>query len=80
VLLVFRDPAQAWPGWQEVMERPAEATAHPEWNVARERHWQERDGFHVVWLELGPPETRVADDRAGASMRDGRHLVGRRPS
>ena len=80
VLLAFRDPAQAWPGWQEVMERPAEATAHPEWNVVRERHWQERDGFQVVWLELGPPEVRVAENGIGVSTHNGRSSVALRPS
>ena len=60
VLLAFRDAERAWPGWQEVMARPADAVGHPEWNVLHERHWQELDGFHIVWLELGPPETSLA--------------------
>ncbi|MBI1796657.1 MAG: hypothetical protein HYR74_06345, partial [Candidatus Eisenbacteria bacterium] len=67
VVLVFRDADQAWPGWRDAIARPAESTARPEWNVIRERHWQEPDGFHVVWLELGPPEARVA--RAPAATR-----------
>jgi hypothetical protein len=60
VVLAFRDAGNAWPGWQEVMERPAAAPMRPEWNVLRERHAVTPDGFQVVWLELGPPETRVA--------------------
>jgi hypothetical protein len=60
VVLAFRDPEQAWPGWQEVVARPADAVGQPEWNIVRERHWQEPDGFHIVWLELGPPETGLA--------------------
>ena len=60
VLLALRDAERAWPGGQEVMARPADAVGRPEWNVIRERHWQELDGFHIVWLELGPPETSLA--------------------
>lgn len=60
VLLAFRDADQAWPGWQEVVARPDDAPALREWNVTRVRHWQELDGFQIVWLELGPPEPSVA--------------------
>jgi hypothetical protein len=60
VVLVFRDPGQAWPEWHEVLARPAEAPRHPEWNVARERHWEAADGFQIVWLELGPQEATLA--------------------
>ncbi len=54
VLLVFRDPAHAWPGWAEIVERPAEAEHRPEWNVRRMRRWQTSDGFSLTWLDLGP--------------------------
>jgi hypothetical protein len=70
VVLAFRDPDQAWPGWREAMARPEDAPSHPEWNVVRERHWQERDGFQIVWLELGPPEPRVALVTSGAASDD----------
>ncbi len=60
VLVAFREADAAWPGWQEVFTRPAEATRHPEWNVARESHWRQPDGFLIVWLELGPPEASLA--------------------
>ena len=60
VLLAFRGPESAWPGWQEAFARPEESTRRPEWNVARERHWREADGFQVVWLELGPLEAGLA--------------------
>jgi hypothetical protein len=60
VLLAFRDAEQAWPGWQEVITRPEESLGQREWNVVRERHWEARDGFHIVWLELGPPEASIA--------------------
>lgn len=63
VVLAFRDAEHAWPGWQEVMARPADAPHRPEWNILRERHAVTPDGFQVVWLELGPPETRVAAKR-----------------
>jgi len=60
VLIAFREKESAWPEWQEVLDRPDEATRHPEWNVAHERHWQEPDGFRIVWLELGPLEPNLA--------------------
>lgn len=60
VLLVFRDAAAAWPEWREVVARPAEAPARPEWNVRRVRVWRTEDGFALIWLELGPPPARLA--------------------
>mgnify|MGYP001581285255 FL=1 len=60
VLLVFRDPARAWPGWTEVVARPEQAVRNPEWNFTRVRVWQSEDGFSFVWLELGPPAVRLA--------------------
>jgi hypothetical protein len=60
VLVVFRDVESAWPGWQDVFARPEEATKQPEWNVVRERHWRQYDGFRIVWLELGLPEAGLA--------------------
>jgi hypothetical protein len=60
VLLVFRDAAAAWPEWREVVARPEEAPARPEWNVRRVRAWRTPDGFTLVWLELGPPAARLA--------------------
>jgi len=60
VLLVFRDPASAWPEWREAVADPAEAPARPEWNVRRAREWRTSDGFSVIWLELNPPLARLA--------------------
>jgi hypothetical protein len=60
VLVAFRATESAWPGWQELVARPEEATRHPEWNVYRVQHWEEADGFRVIWLELGPPEATLA--------------------
>jgi hypothetical protein len=60
VLVAFRDVESAWPGWQDVFARPEEATKQPEWNVVRERHWRQHDGFRIVWLELGLPEASLA--------------------
>jgi len=60
VMLVFRTAEEAWPVWREVVARPDDATAQREWNVMRERHWREPDGFQVIWLELGPPEPSIA--------------------
>ena len=60
VLLVFRDPASAWPEWREAVADPAGAPARPEWNVRRAREWRTSDGFSVIWLELNPPLARLA--------------------
>ena len=60
VLLVFRDPASAWPEWREAVAAPAEAPSRPEWNVRRVREWRTPDGFSVIWLELKPPLARLA--------------------
>jgi hypothetical protein len=63
VLLVFREPASAWPEWREVVAHPAEAPHRPEWNIRRVREWRTADGFNVIWLELGPPVARLATAR-----------------
>ncbi len=63
VLLVFRDPAHAWAGWNEVVARPQQAVRNPEWNFRRVRAWRSPDGFSFVWLECGPLQPRFA--RAG---------------
>jgi hypothetical protein len=63
VLLVFRDPANAWPEWREAVAAPAEAPNRPEWNVRRAREWRTADGFSVIWLELKPPLARLAAAR-----------------
>jgi hypothetical protein len=60
VLLVFRQPARAWPPWVEVLQHPDEAARNPDWGIARARRFATRDGFLVVWLELGPLRTRMA--------------------
>jgi hypothetical protein len=54
VILAFRDPSRAWPGWDEVMARPAEAPIRREWGVARVRQFETPDRFSIVWLELSP--------------------------
>ncbi|MBI5709903.1 MAG: hypothetical protein HZC42_06305 [Candidatus Eisenbacteria bacterium] len=61
VLLVFRDPSRAWPGWTEVVAHPEQAVRNPEWNLARVRVWRSEDGFSLVWFELGPPAVRLAE-------------------
>jgi hypothetical protein len=63
VLLVFRDPANAWPEWREAVADPAGAPNRPEWNVRRVREWRTADGFNVIWLELKPPLARLAAAR-----------------
>ena len=60
VLLVFRDPMKAWPGWRDLMAHPTEAIHRPEWNVRRSRVFETSDGFTVIWLDLGPREPGLA--------------------
>lgn len=62
VLLVFRDSGRAWPGWRELLDRPAEAPHRPEWNVRQVRQWITADGFALTWLELGPLAPGLAAD------------------
>jgi len=61
VVLAFRDASRAWLGWDEVVAHPADAPHHPEWNVLRVRRWTVTEGFSLVWLELGPPRTPLAE-------------------
>jgi hypothetical protein len=63
VLLIFRDPANAWPEWREAVAAPAEAPNRPEWNIRRVREWRTADGFSVIWFELKPPLARLAEAR-----------------
>ena len=60
VLLVFRDAAEAWPGWEDVLAHPGEARDRPELNIHRMREFRSPDGFRIVWFELGPPAPRFA--------------------
>jgi len=60
VLLVFRDPARAWAGWSELVARPVEASRDPELRIERARQFRSNDGFTIAWLELRPPEPRMA--------------------
>ena len=54
VILVFRSGERAWAGWDEIVEREGEAATHPRLGAVHERRYQSKDGFVVVWLELGP--------------------------
>ena len=58
---MFRSHERAWPFWQEIVEREGTARTVPELNVMRERRWRTRDGFEVVWLELGANPASLAD-------------------
>ncbi len=60
VLLVFRTGRRAWPGWDELLEQPGFAATVPGLGVVREDRYRTRDGFTVVWLELGPLAPQVA--------------------
>ena len=69
VLLVFRDPANAWGTWSEVVAHPLETKSRPELNVARVRRYESADGFIFVWLQLGPLGPGLASARPDASAR-----------
>jgi hypothetical protein len=60
VILVFRDPSKAWPGWQELVAHPIEASRDPDLHIERARQLDSGDGFTIAWFELGPPEPRLA--------------------
>ncbi|HTO90077.1 MAG TPA: hypothetical protein VMJ70_03000 [Candidatus Sulfotelmatobacter sp.] len=60
VLLVFRDPSRAWPGWADLVAHPLEASRDPALNITHWRRYESGDGFIVVWFELGPAEPKLA--------------------
>jgi hypothetical protein len=62
VLVVFRSPQHAWPGWDALLERPGEAPHNGEWNVAGVETLGTRDGFTAVWLDLGPLHPPLASN------------------
>ena len=63
LILVYRSPERAGPGWSEIVARPEQARHDPELNIVRARTWASEDGFRIVWLELGGLKPRLA--RAG---------------
>jgi hypothetical protein len=60
ILLVFREGQRAWPGWVEVFEQPGFAATIQGLHVTSEERVRTRDGFMVVWLELGPLDPPIA--------------------
>ncbi|MFN8586746.1 MAG: hypothetical protein U0704_03005 [Candidatus Eisenbacteria bacterium] len=54
VVLAFRNSERAWPGWNEIMERPGAAQAMAALSVLDEKRFRTADGFSIVWLELAP--------------------------
>ncbi len=71
VLLAFRGAERAWPGWDEVVARPLDATHQPEWHVRTVRTWSTPDGFRIVWLELDPLPSPVATMPRRSKLRAG---------
>lgn len=67
ILLVFRDDQRAWPGWNEIVEQKGYAATIPGLGVVREDRYRTRDGFVVVWLELGPLAPAMAARPAPAA-------------
>jgi len=68
VLLVFRDPSRAWPGWQELVAHPVEASRDASLGITRARQFRSPDGFIIAWLELAPPAPKLAAARAAGWM------------
>ncbi len=60
VILVYRDPGRAAPGWNSIFARPGEAAHDPDLGIRRARLWRSEDGFSVVWLELLSLKPRLA--------------------
>jgi hypothetical protein len=60
VILAFRDAERAWRGWDEIVRRPADAPANPDWNVKTVRQFETPEGFAIIWLELGPTAPGLA--------------------
>jgi hypothetical protein len=60
VVLVLEDAGRAGPAWREIFERPGTAATVSELGARVERRFQTRDGFQVVWLELGALPAAVA--------------------
>ncbi len=60
VVLVFRESARAWAGWDELLAHLEDAPHHVEWNVSRVRRTDLTGGFSVVWLDLGPLRAPMA--------------------
>jgi hypothetical protein len=54
ILLAFREPDRAWPGWVEIMASPGAAKTVARLEVQNERRYRSSDGFTIVWLALGP--------------------------
>ena len=74
VILVFRDPSKAWPGWQELVAHPAETIHDPALGIRQVRQYRSADGFTITWLELAPPEPKLAaarSSRTGALSENG---------
>ncbi len=60
IVLVQRESQRTWPGWNEIVEREGYAATIPGLGVIKEDRMRTRDGFLVVWLELGPLEPQLA--------------------
>lgn len=61
ILLAFREPDRAWPGWVEIMSRYGAAATMPRLAVLAERRYHSVDGFIIVWLTLAPLAPAMAD-------------------
>lgn len=60
IVLCFREGSRAWAGWNEILEQEGYAATIPGLDVVREVRYRSRDGFLIVWLQLGPPGPALA--------------------
>ncbi len=74
IVLVVREGQRTWPAWNEILEREGSAATVPGLDVIKEDRMRTRDGFLVVWLELGPLEPAVAAGEGGQRPGPARQL------
>lgn len=77
IVLVVHDGQRTWPGWSEIVEREGYAATIPGLGVIKEDRVHSRDGFTVVWLELGPLEPTLAAALPPSAARPARALRAR---
>jgi len=66
IVLAFREPDRAWPGWVEIMASPGASRTVAKLGVQDERRYRSTDGFTIVVLTLGPLEPAMASGAVSA--------------
>jgi hypothetical protein len=67
IVLAFREPDRAWPGWVEIMASPGAARTVARLAVQSERRYRSADGFTIVLLTLDPLPAAMAVAAAPAA-------------